>query len=289
MKTTLNAGNRAGDEQYQWNEQLPGGQLYQFDPDTGKTVVFANLPPKRCSATSRLDRERNIWWCNLEAGNGDALWGLDLGTRKPVFQSPDGAVVFNRNFALTADGSILFNGEGGVWKYDGTALEKTGASFGDAPGMRASTRESKVGLIYGSTHKTNELFQYNVANNELKMLGSNWLTGQYTTVMILSPDERFAYYLPGAHGRAYEYGTPVVQYEVKTGRRKVLAFLAEPFAQEYGYVPAGTYGIKLSADGSTLYANFNGHPVDALRPSRMRPIGFGLCSFAAIHIPASER
>jgi hypothetical protein len=289
FNTTLNAGNRAGDEQYQWNEQLPGGQLYQFDPETGKTVVFANLPPKRCSATSRLDRERNIWWCNLEAGNGDALWGLDLGTRKPVFQSPDGTVVFNRNFALTADGSILFNGEGGVWKYDGTSLKKTGASFGEAPGMRASTRESKAGLIYGSTHKTNELFQYDVARNEVKMLGSNWLTGQYTTVMILSPDERFAYYLPGAHGRAYEHGTPVVQYEVKTGRRKVLAFLAEPFEREYGYVPAGTYGIKLSADGSTLYANFNGHPVDALRPSRMRPIGFGLCSFAAIHIPASER
>jgi poly(3-hydroxybutyrate) depolymerase len=291
FNATLNAGSRADDEQYHWNEQLSGGQLYQYDPQTGKTVVFASLPPKRCSATSRLDRERNIWWCNLEAGNGDTLWGLDLTTRKPVFQSEDGAVAFNRNFILTANGSILFNGEGGVWKYESTvgALRKVDAAFGDAPGMRASTRESKNGIVFGTTHQTHELFQYDVARNELKLLGLNWLTGQYTTVMVLSPDERFVYYLPGAHGKAFLHGTPVVQLDVATGRRKVLAFLAETMADEIGYVPGGTYGIKLSSDGGTLYVNFNGHPVDNLRPSRLRPIGFGLCSFAAIHIPESER
>ena len=106
---------------------------------------------------------------------------------------------------------------------------------------------------------------------------------------VLSPDERFLYYVPGAHGRAFRYGTPVVQYEIATGRRKVLAFLAEAFEQEYGYVPAGTYGVKLSADGSTLYVNFNGHAADSIRPAHMRPNGFGLCAFAAIHIPESER
>lgn len=291
FNATLNAGNRAGQEQYQWTEDLPGGQLYQFDPDTGETVVFASLPPKRCSATSRLDRDRNIWWCNLEAGNGDALWGLDLSSKKVVFQSDDGAVLFNRNFALTSDGSILFNGESGLWKLDSKSksLRHTGTSFGEAPGMRASTRESKAGIFYGSTHKTNEFFQYDVARNELVLQGFNWLTGQYTTVMVLSPDERFVYYLPGAHGRAWQHGTPVVQYDIATGQRKVIAFLAETFAAEYGYVPGGTYGIKLSHDGGTLYVNFNGHPVDGRRPSRLTPNGFGLCSFAAIHIPESER
>lgn len=288
---TLNDGNRAKLPVYQWNDALPGAQLYQYDPRTGRASVFANLPPKRCTATSLLDHERNIWWCNLEAGDGNALWGMNLITKQPVFQSADGAVTFNRNFALLADGSILFNGDGGLWRYDAKAqkLVKTKSAFPGAPGMRCSTVESKTGFIYGITHQTNELFRYHVGRDELQMLGMNWLTGLYTAVCVLSPDERFVYYLPGAHGQAFKDGTPVVQYDVATGRRKVLAFLANVFEHDCGYVPGGTYGIKLSADGQTLFANLNGHAPDSVRPAFMKTKGFGLCAFAAIHIPASER
>jgi hypothetical protein len=289
---TLNDGNRAGRPDHNGPSSFPAGSFISTTPATGKTAVFANLPPKRCTATSILDRERNIWWCNLEAGEGNALWALDLAAKKPVYQGRDGSVAFNRNFALAADGSIYFNGEeGALWRCDGKThkLAPTKSSFGDSPGMRSSTRESKDGYIYGAAHKTSQLFRYSTKRDELKLLGPTWLTGEYTTVMLLSPDERFLYYLPGAHGGAFRNGTPVVQYELATGRRKVLAFLAETIEREFGYVPAGTYGAKLSAEGDVLYVNFNGHAADAVRPSHMRPNGFGLCAFAAIHIPASER
>lgn len=288
---TLNDGNRASKPPFQWNDNLPGGQLYQFDPQSGKTTVFANLPPQRCTATSVLDRARNIWWCTLEGGD-HALWGLDLKTKKVVFQGPENSVDFNRNFALARDGSIYFNGSGGtIWKYDPAArgVTRTKSAFPDSPGMRSSTRESKDGHIYGTTHKTGQLFRYTPAKDELKLLGPAWMKDDYVTVCELSPDERFIYYLPGAHGGAFRQGTPVIQYEIATGRRKVLAFLAKAFEQEHDYVPAGTYGMKVSADGGTLYVNFNGHPGERNRPKNIKPIGFGLCGFAAIHIPASER
>lgn len=288
---TLNAGSRAGDPSYNWNENLPGGQLYQFNPESGQTVVFASLPPKRCSATSLFDRARNIWWCNLEAGQGDALFGLDMATGKVLHQTEDGSVAFNRAFAIANDGSIIFNGETNLMKYDlmSKSIVPLQAKFADAPGMRTATHETQDGFIYGATYKTNELFRYDVKNDSIKLLGPTWLTGQYTTVMLVSPDERFLYYLPGAHGKAYEYGTPVVQYEIKSGVRKVIAFLAPSIEQQHGYVPAGTYGVKLTPDGSMLYVNFNGHATDSLRPSRMPTNGFGLCSFVAIQIPAEER
>ncbi len=289
---TLNAGNRAGQEQYHWNEHLTGGQLYEFDPDSGKTRVFASLPPKRCSATSRFDAKRNIWWCNLEAGTGDALFGLNLKTGKTIYQGQDGEVGFNRSFALGSGGAIYFNGaEGKLMKLDPATgrVQKTGATFPDSPGMRASARPTKAGVIFGTTHKTNELFRFDPANGKLERLGPTWGTGQYTTVTVLSPDERFLYYLPGSHGQAFKYGTPVVQYDIAAGTRKVLAFLAPAFETHFRYVPGGSYGVKLSPDGGTLYVNFNGHAADEIRPSHMKPIGFGLCSFAAIHIPASER
>ena len=81
----------------------------------------------------------------------------------------------------------------------------------------------------------------------------------------------------------------MVQYEIATGQRKVLAFLRDGLEQASDWVPGGTYGVKLSADGSTLYVNFNGHAADRIRPSKMKANGFGFTAFAAIHIPSSER
>lgn len=288
---TLNDGNRAKLPTHGWNDNLPGGQIYQFDPATGKTVAWTSLPPKRCTATSLVDIDRNIWWCNLEAGEGNALWGIDLATKKVVFQAPDGSLGFNRAFALANDGSIYFNGAESLMKYDAAtkAITKMNSSFGDSPGMRCATRESKDGMIYGVTFKNNLLYRYSTKSDELKILGPSWLSGAYTTVTLLSPDERFLYYLPGAHGGAFKQGTPVVQYEIAAGKQKVLAFLAPTLEREHEYVPAGTYGVKLSADGSTLYVNFNGHPIPNFLPKHLKPIGFGLCSFAAIHIPQAER
>src|SRR5947207_299417 len=52
---TLNDGNRAKLPTHGWNENLPGGQIYQYDPATGKTIAWTSLPPKRCTATSIVD------------------------------------------------------------------------------------------------------------------------------------------------------------------------------------------------------------------------------------------
>jgi hypothetical protein len=134
-----------------------------------------------------------------------------------------------------------------------------------------------------------ELFRYLPVRDELSILGSNFLVkGEYITVCDLSPDEKYVYYLPGAHGSAGFSGTPVIQYNVATGIQKVLAFLSEPMTKAFNYAPGGTYGVKISKDGSRLYVGLNGSPPDALRPKGLGR-GFGLTSFAVIYIPAKER
>ena len=292
FSATLNAGNRAGLPACKWSEAIPGGQLYRYDPRSGEASVVANLPSARVTATSLLDRERNRWWCNLEGGS-NALYSVDLSTMQTDYRAPDGSMAFNRNFALARDGSVYFNGHGGIWTWDARKgdIHPTRSAFpGDGVvGMRASAPESRDGWIYGVTMRPGRLFRYSPEQDKLEILGPDFLGGDYTVVCVLSPDERFLYYLPGAHGSAVRLGTPVVQYDIANGRRKVLAFLQPALESAFGYVPAGTYGVKLSSDGGTLYVNFNGHAADSIRPVEMRPIGFGLTAFAAIHIPEGER
>lgn len=43
---TLNAGGKAGDPKYGFNDTLPGGQLYRYDPASGRTEVVASLPAR---------------------------------------------------------------------------------------------------------------------------------------------------------------------------------------------------------------------------------------------------
>jgi sugar lactone lactonase YvrE len=289
FSATLNDGNRASRPACKWSEAIPGGQLYRYDPRTGEASLVVNLPSARATATSLLDRDRNRWWCNLEGGS-NALWAVDLSTMQTLYEAPAGSMAFNRNFALARDGSVYFNGQGGIWKCDAAKQEIVPTrSVLPGAGMRATTRESHDGWIYGVTMRPGRLFRYSPEQDKLEMLGPDFLVGDYTAVCVLSPDERFLYYLPGAHGSAFRIGTPVVQYDIAQGRRKVLAFLQPALEAAFGYVPAGTYGVKLSADGGTLYVNFNGHAADAVRPEEMRPIGFGLTAFAAIHIPEGER
>jgi len=288
---TLNDGNTADQPRFKWSEAIPGGQIYQYNPKTGQASLYANLPAVHCTATTMMDLKRNIFWCNLETGpNG--LWAFDMTAKKQLFKAPAGSVTFNRNFAMDRNGVVYYNGEDGIWKCDQAkqTITKTGMSLGvQSSGMRASTDQAKNGWIYGSTMGTNQLFRFNPDKEQVELLGLNFLKGDYVTVTVLSPDEKYVYFLTGAHGTAGETGTPVIQYNVATGQRKVIAFLKAAMETLYDYSPGGTYGVKISADGSTLYVNLNGNAADSIRPKGMTAGGFGLTAFMALHIPASER
>jgi hypothetical protein len=292
---TLNDGGRA--YTFQWTRETPGAPIFRLDPKTDEVTVIGHLPGA-CTATTLGDPRRRMLYLMLEGrqAGATAFAAFDLAALQFVFISPDDAVTQNRNMAIARNGVLYFNGQGpALWTYDPKqrAIRPTTMTLPGGAFMRASTDETPDGWIYGVTFWGKEghhhLFRFAPAEERVEMLGPTFLSGEYTTVAVLSPDARFVYYLPGAHGSAWKIGTPVVQYDTKKGIRKVLAFLRDPCKARFGYVPAGTYGVKISSDGATLYINFNGHADDPFRLSGMKATGFGLTAFAALHIPSEER
>ncbi|WP_276346935.1 hypothetical protein [Daejeonella sp. JGW-45] len=325
---TLDDGDKGGSKPIldKWSTNIPGGKLFQYDPASGKTIVYADFPPARVTATSVYDPNRNFLYCELEGDPRGVSFGVfDMGKKEWVFQTEPGVVSHHRNLMLDKSGNVYFNGvqdtlsvseyqahqekQKGkttsmlpadqidrirrlplteIWKYDpetGTVSPTKSKTLG---GFRASTHESKSGFIYGTT-MAGELFRYSPSADELTLLGSNFLDkGEYITVCVLSPDEKYMYYLPGAHGSAGFSGTPVIQYDITSGKQKALAFLSGPMSNAFNYSPGGTYGVKISKDGSTLYIGLNGSVAGSAKP-KQHEAGFGLTSFAIVHIPAKER
>ena len=83
-------------------------------------------------------------------------------------------------------------------------------------------------------------------------------------------------------------GEPVVQYDTRTGKKKVLAFLYDYYLEKYGYSAVRRYGIELDETGEYLvfYANggFTGPGDKEPHEIKMRrPTVFHLI------IPESER
>jgi hypothetical protein len=150
--------------------------------------------------------------------------------------------------------------------------------------LRAASRADAYGVVYGIS-KDGVVFAFDTNTETVTEIAKVFVTGRlYTAVCRLDPTDTYLYYIPGAHGRSSEIGTPVIQLNVKTHRCKVLAFLNETIRQQKNYNLGGTYGIALSGDGSQLFVSFNGAQLPAGKQSE-----FGLCSTMLLHIPESER
>lgn len=153
--------------------------------------------------------------------------------------------------------------------------------------LRAYTeRRAMDGAFYCFTHN-GTLFRFWPESPEVECIGVNWDKGRYTSTTALDPSGRYIYYMPGGMKmqNANEYG-PIVQYDVKTGSKKVIAWLADYYWEKYGYWIGGTYGMEISNDGSCLVICMNGAFV-----TRDDENGspYGNPSLFVVHIPEEER
>ena len=159
--------------------------------------------------------------------------------------------------------------------------------------IRASTRNTlKEGCFicvtsYDDAGPGGQLFKFFPDKDSVEALSLCWPGKQrYTPSLALSPDEKYLYYLPGAHGKSHLEGCPIVQYNIQTGECKVLAFLFPYLYNKYGYVPGGSFSVKLDSKGERLFICMNGQ---FIKYEETTQDIFGDPSILVIHIPESER
>jgi hypothetical protein len=146
------------------------------------------------------------------------------------------------------------------------------------------TKEKSQDGIFWIFDDRGNFYKFYPDVDRTELIGKNWRSGEDIENLRLSPGGRYVYYISASEGSGASNGLPVIQYDTRSGRTKVLAFLFDYYFEKYGYGTLCTYGFTLSTDGSSLVAHVNG----TFAPSRQQ-VRYGRPSIFEIHIPASER
>jgi len=275
-----------------------GDWILRTHPETGKSEIVAHGPiPNHSIPNSVVDPEQMIFYGGTRFGGlrrgvdkkpeHERFFAYDLVERKVLFSGPK-ASPFGLPFSSSTGRVYYTTGaedEVKVMRYD-PEENKAIEIAGDPPFMGHASQENQDGYIYTTAfHRDNDqvgIYSLHVPTEKIEYLGPFHVGEKIRQVASLAvdPNGHYLYYTPGSHGGSELTGTPIVQFDVRTKQRKVIAFL-HPFCRdEYGATLKGTYSVAIDPQGDKLYATWN-----VSRDSKV----WDSCALTVIHIPASER
>ncbi|MFN4260784.1 MAG: hypothetical protein ACK4RK_15920 [Gemmataceae bacterium] len=277
-----------------------GDWIFRYDPKTDKTEIVAHAPlPMQCMPASVLDPERMIFYAGTQDGANSkppSFLAYDVKNRKLLYSNEDGP---SRAMILAkSTGRVYWNETRGGPPRSGLGASqlvrfdpaKPGAPVPiDAElGLRAASQESPDGKVY--TANGDNLWVFDTKTEKAEHLGPAVVgKNEYIATMELDPKtNRYLYYIAGAHGGSHNDGSPLVQYDVKTKTRKVIAFLHPTCHEKYHFIPCGTYGVSVSPEGDKVYIVWNGNRDTPVGKATNR-VKFDICGFMVVHVPESER
>jgi len=280
-----------------------GGRIGRYNVQTGE-VVDEGVPLPRASWPSHLvDERRGRLYA---AGHFGEFLAWDIEAKKILFagRPPAGLIWGNRVLLLDEKtGSVYSSNTDGndpsyhLLRYDpaGNRIEKLALPMppnekGERGPIRAHTARRGPDGLFRAVTQNGVLFAFDPEKRTIAPLGICW-PGQrrYTTSMASSPGGRYLYYLPGAHGDSFFEGSPLVQYDTRLNRFKVLAFLGPSLLSKYGYLVGGTYSVVADPRGGTLYILMNGAVRDPNDAGPLPKEAFGAPVLLVVSIPEEDR
>ncbi len=275
-----------------WLGDVPGGHLFSIDIAKG-TSKDLGVPFERDSwPMHATDTRRGIFYA---VGYDKHFLAYDLNTKRPLYAAlPQPTVEWSSRATLVDEitGNCYGTSRNRFVKYNPktnkiTYLEAQLPAKPNQKGdthLRCYTRRRTAEGAYICQTFDGTIFKFFPDTETTETIDINWGEGYYCASMALSPGGRYIYYTVDVHGSAYLHGSPIVQYDLKEKKRKVIAFLHPHFETAYNYVFGGSYSVTLNEDGSELFIVWNGKfKADKEGES------FGDPTFMVVEIPASER
>ena len=268
-----------------------GDWVLRTHPGSGRTEIVAHGPVgKQCIPCSVLDPKRLIFYGSTQAGDPNdkrqTFFAYDTKAKKLLYRAYDGPgryMIFARS-----TGRLYFTPKlgGKLFRYD-PAVGAAPVELDAEIGLRAATTETPQGYVYTVSNRGDAaIYRFNTRTEKVDRLGPA-AVGRMDYITTIDADEtgRYLYYVPGAHGGSHLDGSAVVQYDVRTRTKKVIAFLYPFLKDKYGYTPIGTFSTAVSAKGDKLYITWHG----SLAADWARRPSWDACALTVIHVPVSER
>lgn len=195
----------------------------------------------------------------VEANSGP-FFAYDIERGEVVFREDDPAPVGFRNVAVDAKGGAYYSVTGGrLARYD-PQMGEADDDVHQVPGerLRASTRPAPDGTVYAVFEDPDEFFALEPSGS-LRPLGT---ARGYTASLALHPDGDRFFYVPEAHGRSWEQGTPLIAVDTQTGEQTVIVEL-NPLAEDHlGLRLGGSYNVAVDPSGRVVYVGMNAGSVE---------------------------
>ena len=238
-----------------------------------------------------LDPQRLIFYGGTAPGDdaparGIQFFAYDVRAKKVLFAGPDGP--YRYLMFAPSTGRAYYNAGAGdsgpLMRFDpDQAL--VSVKIEGTIGLRAATQETPRHVVYtvssGQSKDDAKVWAFDTRTEKIEQLGTVAVGSQaYVASLDADPTGRYLYYVPGAHGGSEADNSAVVQFDVRTRQKKVIAFLHPFYRDKIGCTLKGTYSTAIDPRGDKLYITWN-----ASRSSKV----WDCCALTVIHIPESER
>jgi sugar lactone lactonase YvrE len=255
-------GSRRGID---FSDGYRGDILFEIDPAAGTVGAHDVILENHGVPSMAIDPGTGLLYMEaidplVEDRNQGPFVVYDAQTDTTVFRDDRADHTGFRSIAVDAEGRALYAIEGGrLARYDPATNQSSDLDV-QLPGnlLRAATVAAPDGTIYGATRQPDEFFALD-PDGTVRDLGP---ARGYTTSMALSLDGSTFYYVPDAHGAAWQSGAPLSAVDTATGEERVVVELDDLAVAEFGIHLGGTYNVSLDPGGQRLYLGMNAGPAE---------------------------